>query len=86
MGYWMRTEDAGKGFMTEAGVALLDFGFGELRLHRVELEAGVDNIGSQRVAEKLGFRREGRAREAGWAGVGYYDTIRYGLLRTDSRP
>lgn len=85
LGYWMRTADAGKGFMTEAGAALIDFGFNELGLNRIELEAGIDNIGSQRVAEKLGFKREGMAREAGWAGVGFYDTIRYGLLNTDSR-
>ena len=85
LGYWMRTADAGKGFMTEAGAALLDFGFNELGLHRIELEAGTDNLGSQKVAEKLGFKREGMARQAGWAGIGFYDTIRYGLLSTDPR-
>ena len=86
MGYWLRTADAGKGLMTEAGAAVIEFGFEQLGLHRIELEAGVDNPGSQKVAEKLGFKREGLAREAAWAGVGFYDTVRFGLLVTDSRP
>lgn len=86
MGYWLRTADAGKSLMTEAAAAVIEFGFNQLGLHRIELEAGVDNPGSLKVAEKLGFRREGLAREAAWAGAGYYDTVRFGLLSTDPRP
>src|SRR5687768_9409791 len=86
LGYWMRSADAGKGYMSEAAEAVIEFGFNELGMHRIELEAGVGNEASIKVAEKLGFKREGLARKAGWAGNGYYDTIRFGLLSTDPRP
>jgi ribosomal-protein-serine acetyltransferase len=86
LGYWMRTADAGQGLMSEAAEAVIQFGFSQLGLHRIELEAGVDNLASIKVAEKLGFQREGLARESGWAGIGYYDTVRFGLLSTDPRP
>lgn len=86
LGYWVRTADAGQGLMSEAAAATVDFGFSEIGLHRIELEAGVNNPGSIRVAEKLGFVREGLARKAGWAAPGFYDTVRFGLLSTDPRP
>ena len=72
--------------MSEAAAAVIEFGFNELGMHRIELEAGVGNDASIKVAEKLGFKREGLARQAGWAGNGYYDTVRFGLLSTDPRP
>jgi RimJ/RimL family protein N-acetyltransferase len=43
----------------EALRRLARFGFGELGLGRLELLTDPDNVASQRVAEKVGFRREG---------------------------
>lgn len=86
MGYWMRQDVSGSGYMTEAAGALIDFGFTRLGLHRIVLFAGVDNHASRRVAEKLGFQREGLARHGSRAVNGYYDVYLYGLLETDPRP
>jgi ribosomal-protein-serine acetyltransferase len=87
IGYWLQTSLAGRGYMTEAASALVDFGFEKLGLHRIELRAGTENIGSVRVAEKLGFRREGTLRESGRGpGQNYHDHHIFGLLTTDSRP
>lgn len=86
LGYWMRTSDVGKGLMTEAGTAVVEFGFSELNLHRIELEAGTENPGSLAVAAKLGFKREGLARQSGFAANGYYDCVRFGMLSSDPRP
>ena len=52
--------------MTEAAAAAREFGFQSLGLTRIELRAGVANVGSWRVAEKLGMRREGTARGAAY--------------------
>lgn len=85
IGYWLRSDLAGRGLMTEAASAVVEFGFTEMRLHRIELHAGIDNAASIRVAEKLGFRREGVVRERGLGAGGYYDMYVYGLLETDER-
>jgi RimJ/RimL family protein N-acetyltransferase len=85
LGYWIRTDRASRGYATEAGQALIDFAFAELGLYRLELRAGVDNLASQRVAEKLGFRREGRLRRGCAHGRTGYDCYVFGLLATDPR-
>jgi ribosomal-protein-serine acetyltransferase len=86
IGYWIRTDRASRGYATEAGQALIDFAFAGLGLYRLELRAGVENLASQRVAEKLGFHREGRLRKGCAHGDAGYDCYLYGLLATDPRP
>jgi [ribosomal protein S5]-alanine N-acetyltransferase len=61
LGYWMDAEHQGKGLVTEAIAAVLDFAFGPAGLHRVQAAIMPRNSRSLRVAEKLGFRREGYA-------------------------
>jgi len=86
LGYWIRSDRAGRGRTTEAGRVLVDFGFSVLDLYRMELRAGVDNLASQRVAEKLGFQREGRLRHGCRSGEAAYDCFLFGLLAADPRP
>jgi RimJ/RimL family protein N-acetyltransferase len=86
VGYWIRTDRAGRGYATEAGRAVVDFAFAEIGLYRLELRAGVENRASQRVAEKLGFTREGTLRQGCAHGRMGYDCYLYGLLATDPRP
>jgi ribosomal-protein-serine acetyltransferase len=86
VGYWMRSDRCGRGYMTEAASAAVEFGFTRVNAHRIELSASPDNPGSWRIAEKLGFRREGVLRDACWAGRGFMDMYMYGLLATDARP
>lgn len=63
IGYWVRSDHAGRGIATEATSALLDKGFMHLALHKVTLRVAQGNRSSERVAEKLGFTREGVLRE-----------------------
>lgn len=86
VGYWIRTDRTGRGYATEAVIAVVDFAFSELGLYRLELRAGVENGASQRVAEKAGFRREGRLRQGCAHGRTGYDCYLFGLLATDPRP
>lgn len=63
MGYWLNPEFHGQGIMTEVGKAVLEFGFNQLNLHKVKISHISENIASQRVIEKLGFRFVGEKKE-----------------------
>ncbi|WP_437634913.1 GNAT family N-acetyltransferase [Sorangium sp. So ce854] len=66
---------SGKGYMTEALRAVVRFGFEQLDLHTIE--AGIDpgHGPSLRVAERVGFQREGYLRENYFFQGKFYDTI-----------
>jgi RimJ/RimL family protein N-acetyltransferase len=57
--YLVDPDFQGKGIATEAAKRLLDFGFGELGLHRIRASALPENPASGRVLEKAGMRKEG---------------------------
>lgn len=59
IGYWCAPEARGRGVVTRALRAICRYGFDEVNLERLELITDPDNVASQRVAEKVGFRREG---------------------------
>ena len=62
VGYWIGSDECGRGRMTDALSALAPFAFRTLRLHRLEAGCVPDNRASIRVLEKSGFRHEGLAR------------------------
>ncbi len=64
MGYNLAFECWGKGYMTEAAKAVMDYGFEELGLVVMSICTGPDNKRSQRVIEKCGFKFEGIQRRA----------------------
>jgi len=74
-----------KGLATEVLIAMLDFGFDELKLHRIQAGCAVDNVGSIRVLEKAGMIREGRGREILPLKSGWSDNFEYSILETDDR-
>jgi ribosomal-protein-serine acetyltransferase len=63
IGYWVRTDRTSRGICTEALGRLLDEAFTAMGFHKVVLRIAVGNDPSDRVAEKLGFTREGTLRE-----------------------
>lgn len=84
LAYWMDEQQAGKGLMTEALRAVMDYCFEELGCEVVSARCFGPNAGSRRVLEKLGMTQEGCLRRAvrGWQGVVYDDCV-YGLLREE---
>jgi diamine N-acetyltransferase len=78
--YW------GKGFGTDATRTMLKFAFGELNLHRVELEVYSFNPRAMRCYEKAGFRLEGTRRQAHFHQGAYHDVHCMGILRDESHP
>jgi ribosomal-protein-serine acetyltransferase len=83
LGYWVRRAAWRQGVAVEAGALLVDHAFRELRLHRLEAFVATENAASQRVVQKLGFRREGIARELELVNGRYLDHVQYSLLRSD---
>jgi len=73
--YW------GQGYATEAARAMVQFGFSELRLHRVWSRCIADNTGSARVLERIGMRQEGRLRETEYFKGRWWDVLLYGVLQ-----
>ena len=63
LGYQIARTHQGRGLMTEALRATNAFAFAELRLHRIMANYRPENERSARVLERLGFRREGMARD-----------------------
>jgi len=59
VGYWCAPEARGRGVTTRALRLLCKYSLEELKLERLELITDPDNRASQRVAEKVGFQREG---------------------------
>lgn len=78
--YTLHPEQWGHGYGAEAARAMVDFAFRELRLHRVCADCDPGNVGSWRVLEKIGMRREGHLRENTWFKGAWADSFIYAVL------
>ena len=85
IGYELAPQNWGHGYATEAALAIVDFGFRELGLHRIAAWCIADNTASARVLERLGLRLEGRLREKEYFKGRWWDTLLYGLLESEWR-
>jgi RimJ/RimL family protein N-acetyltransferase len=83
IGYTIRQEWWGHGLATEAVGCLVKFGFGPLRLHRIEATHHPDNPASGRVLIHAGFQREGVVRHHMYVQGAWRDSVLYGLLEGD---
>jgi RimJ/RimL family protein N-acetyltransferase len=84
LGYIVDVDHEGRGYVTEAARAALQFVFDQLGAHKVRLECDDTNLKSARVAERCGFVKEGHLRENRWNSDGRISgTMQYGLLRRE---
>lgn len=72
-----------KAYTSEALTRLLEFGFHDLRLHRIEAGCAVENIASIKTLEKVGFTREGMKRKKLPIRGEWKDNYFYGILEED---
>ena len=73
----------GKGYGTETMKLLLNYGFNELNLHRIQLNVLSFNEGAIALYSKLGFKKEGVLREFVLREGERYDLFYYGLLKEE---
>ncbi len=59
IGYWIDKNYANRGYTTQAVMAVTDYSFAVLNLHRIEINVRPENAASKRVAEKAGYIFEG---------------------------
>ncbi|NLA82110.1 MAG: GNAT family N-acetyltransferase [Clostridiaceae bacterium] len=86
LGIMIAQEEArGKGYAAEALGLIMDYAFGELRLHRLYVRVAPDNLPSLKLFQGLGFVQEGRIRETVRRGHGYMDLLLFGLLEDEFR-
>jgi len=85
LGFWVAAPARGQGYVVEAARAVIDWGFRELGLARIEWRAIVGNVPSAKAARALGFRYEGLLRQAFASGDRREDSWVGGLLASDDR-
>lgn len=83
VGYSLARSLWNNGLMTEALSAVIDMGFKELNLHRIEAQHESVNPASGRVMEKCGMRHEGRLRGRIFNKGKFVDVELYAILRSD---
>ena len=75
--YWKQS------LASEAARLIIDYAFERLNLNRIYCGTSSENIGMQKLAEKLNMRKEGIRRSAMYKMNKYVDIVEYGLLRDE---
>jgi len=83
IGYWIDQKFAGRGVMPTAVALAVDHSFRVVGLHRIEVNIRPENVASQRVVEKLGFRSEGVRERFLHIDGDWRDHLSYALVKDD---
>jgi [ribosomal protein S5]-alanine N-acetyltransferase len=83
LGYWIDRRVAGRGMASLAVALVCDHAFGDVGLHRVQADIRPENLPSQRLVERLGFRQEGLLRRYLDIDGDWRDHRAYALLAED---
>jgi RimJ/RimL family protein N-acetyltransferase len=85
IGMWIRASEAGKGLGTAVLNALVQWGFTEWGWNRLAWKCDINNVASQRTAEKAGFTLEGTLRKhlPNHHGGAKRDALYYGILKEE---
>lgn len=80
IGYRLNPSAQGKGLMTEALQAVIEYGKSFLKLHSIEANINPDNAASIRLLQRLGFVKEGHFRENYYFDGRFVDSAIYSLV------
>lgn len=85
MGYCLHRSYWNQGYGTEAAKALLEWAFTAGGFHRIYARCDPRNIGSARIMEKNGMRKEGHLRECSFKDGEWADSLLYAILESEWR-
>ncbi|GAB3935877.1 GNAT family N-acetyltransferase [Larkinella terrae] len=77
VGYLLRADYQGTGFMREALTAVVNYGFRTLKLHSIEAVVDPENRASAKLLERCGFEKEGHFKENKYFNGRFYDSVFY---------
>jgi ribosomal-protein-serine acetyltransferase len=83
IGYWLADGWQGKGIVTRCCRAMINHGFTQLGLNRIEIKCGTGNNKSLAIAEKLQFKQEGILRQAELLNGRFIDLYLYAMLKEE---
>jgi RimJ/RimL family protein N-acetyltransferase len=83
LGYAIEPKERGKGYATEAVRQIVSMLFSTASIERIEALTDTENVASQRVLEKNGFKREGELRKLTLKDGQYRNEFIYGFIRED---
>ena len=83
IGYWLCASCTGKGVITRVVQTLLEYGFVENNLNKIEIRCAEENHQSRAVPERLGFKYEATLRQCEWLYDQYVDHAVYSMLASE---
>ena len=86
LSFWIRAEEQGKGYASEAGRLVVEHGLRRLSLRRLFARIDPSNRVARRVLQKLGFHYEGCLRGDERLANRWIDQECWGVLRTEWKP
>jgi len=83
IGYILVPSERKKGYGTETAQIMVDYLFLSKKIVRIQATTDVQNQASQKVLEKVGFKREATLRKAGFVRGKWADGYLYSILREE---
>lgn len=83
IGYWLGEPYWNRGYITEASKTVIQFGFEQLGLHKINCRHFASNLGSKKVILKSGFQQEGLLRDDVFKHGRYHDILVYSILKRE---
>jgi len=83
IGYALVSSERGKGYCTEAANIMVDYLFLSKETMRIQATTDVRNAASQKVLEKVGFKKEGTIRKCFFIRGEWRDAYLYSILREE---
>jgi ribosomal-protein-serine acetyltransferase len=81
LGYWVKSSARGRGYATAATRLLVDWGFANTDLERLEVIISTSNLPSLRVALKAGAMREGILKKRLLLNGEWHDAVMHSFVR-----
>lgn len=82
-GYALLPAHWGKGYASEAAMALAEYAFKNMNVHKLVAFCNAENERSHALMKRIGMKQEGLLREDRWLGNRWYDSCFYSFLKSD---